>query len=158
MTIKPKRRREHLAFRVIKGGLCPADTATTSRMREKAYNEGDLVFAEITKPRNPKFMGLAHRIGELCSKNIEAFSGMDAHKVLKRIQWEANIGCEEMFVNVPLVGMVAVRIPQSLSYESMDQGEFHEVTRDFCRHIASTYWHGLSEEKIASMAESMVGE
>ena len=43
MTIKPKRRRERLAFRVIKGGLCPADTATTSRMKEKAYNEGDLV-------------------------------------------------------------------------------------------------------------------
>lgn len=158
MTPNPKRRRERLALRVVKGCLIPADTATQSRMREKGYKIGDLVFAEITKPRNPGFHRLVHRIGTLCAQNIESFSGMDAHKVLKRLQWEANIGCEEIGVQVPGVGLAMMRWPLSLGYESMEEGEFHEVSRQFCRHIAATYWKTLTEDQIAEMAESMVQE
>lgn len=158
MIAKPKRRRERLALRVVKGFLIPADTATQSRMREKGYKIGDLVFAEITKPRNPGFHRLVHRIGTLCAQNIESFSGMDAHKVLKRLQWEANIGCEEIGVQVPGVGLAMMRWPLSLGYESMEEGEFHEVSRQFCRHIAATYWKTLTEDQIAEMAESMVQE
>lgn len=127
-------------------------------MREKGYKVGDLVFAEMVKPRSPGFHRLAHRIGQLCSRNIEAFSGMDPHKVLKRLQWEGNIGCEEIGVQVPGVGLAMMRWPLSLSFESMEQGEFHEVTRAFCRHIAATYWKGMNEDQIAEMAESMVDE
>lgn len=154
----PKRRRERLALRVVKGSLIPADASTQSRMRERGYKVGDLVFAEITKPRNPKFHRLVHRIGSLCAQNIESFSGMDAHKVLKRIQWEANIGCEEIGVQVPGVGLAMMRWPLSLGYESMEEGEFHEVSRQFCRHIAKQYWKTLTEDQIAEMAESMVDE
>ena len=127
-------------------------------MRENGYKVGDLVFAELTKPRNLGFHRLAHRIGTLCAQNIEAFSGMDAHRVLKRLQWEANIGCEEQGVMVPGVGLAMMRWPLSLGYESMDQADFHEVTRQFCRHIAEKYWPGLDEDQIAEMAESMVEE
>jgi hypothetical protein len=154
----PKRRRERLALRVAKGCLTPADSATQSRMREKGYKVGDLVFAELTKPRSPGFHRLVHRIGSLCAQNIDSFSGMDAHKVLKRLQWEANIGCEEIGVQVPGVGLAMMRWPLSLGYESMEQGEFQEVARQFCRHIAATYWKGMTEDEIAEMAESMVQE
>ena len=158
MSTPAKRRRERLALRVVKGSLIPADAYTQSRMRERGYKVGDLVFAEIIKPRNPKFHRLAHRIGSLCAQNIDSFSGMDAHKVLKRLQWEANIGCEEIGVQVPGVGLAMMRWPQSLGFESMEEGEFHEVTRQFCRHIASAYWKTLSPEQIEEMAESMVEE
>ena len=158
MSAPTKRRRERLALRVVKGSLVPADATTQSRMRERGYKVGDLVFAEITKPRNPKFHRLAHRIGALCAQNIDSFTGMAAHKVLKRLQWEANIGCEEIGVQVPGVGLAMMRWPLSLGFESMEEGEFHEVTRQFCRHIAATYWKTLNEDQIAEMVESMVDE
>ena len=158
MSTPVKRRRERLALRVVKGSLIPADASTQGRMRERGYKVGDLVFAEITKPRNPKFHRLAHRIGSLCAQNIDSFSGMDAHKVLKRLQWEANIGCEEIGVQVPGVGLAMMRWPQSLGFESMEEGEFHEVTRQFCRHIAHQYWPSMSAEKVQEMVDSMVDE
>lgn len=158
MKPKHKRRRERLAFRVVKDSLTPADPSVTSRLREKGYKVGDLVFAELVKPRNPGFHRLVHRIGALCSQNIEQFSGMDAHTVLKRLQWEAGIGCEEIGVQVPGAGLAMMRWPMSLGYESMDEGEFREVAQGFCRHIAATYWKTLDADQIAEMAESMVQE
>lgn len=136
----------------------PADPSVSSRLREKGYKVGDLVFAELVKPRNPGFHRLVHRIGTLCSQNIEAFSGMDAHTVLKRLQWEAGIGCEEIGVQVPGVGLAMMRWPLSLGYESMDESEFSEVARGFCRWISKIYWPSLDEDQIAEMAESMVDE
>lgn len=153
---RPGRRAERLMFRVIKGGLVPADTYTTSRLRDRGYKVGDIVSAELRKPRNPGFHRLVHRIGMLVAANIDAFTGMEPHAVLKRLQWEGNIGCDEMGVQVPGVGMAMVRIPRSLSYESMDQSEFYRVARAFCDHIAQQYWPGMDPEEIEYMAESFV--
>lgn len=127
-------------------------------MREKGYKIGDLIFAEITKPRSPGFWGLAHRFGDLCSKNIDALSGLSAHAVLKRLQIEADIGCDNIALNFPGVGPCSYRVPMSLAFESMEQGEFHEIFKGFCRFVAATYWKTLTEDQIAEMAESMVQE
>lgn len=153
-----KRRPERLALRVIKGGFAPADNFTIERLRAKGYRVNDLVFAEMKKPRNPRFYRLAHAFGTMVSENIEAFDGVTAHGALKRIQLEANIGCEEVAYMAPGFGLVEQRIPKSLSFESMDDGEFREVFLGMCRHIASTYWPEMSEQEIAEMAEVMVGE
>jgi len=48
----------------------------------------DVVAAQITKLRNPKFNRLVHRIGQLVVANIEAFAGLDAHTAIKRMQLE----------------------------------------------------------------------
>jgi hypothetical protein len=53
-------------------------------------------------------------------------------------------------------GMVIVRMPKSLSFESMDQGEYYEVVRKICNHIAEVYWHELDPEQIEHMADSFV--
>lgn len=148
---------EKFALRVIKGGFAPADEHTRAKLRERKYQIDDVVFADIRKARNPKFMRLAHALGKLVADNIDSFNGMDAHRVLKRLQLEANIGCDE--VAYRLAGMdVVQRIPQSLSFESMDQDEFHDVMRGICRHLAEHYWEGMTEEQIAEMAERMVDE
>ena len=154
----PKKRPQRFPLRVIKGGFAPADNGTADKLRSRGVRVGDLVFAEIKKPRNPGFWRLSHRLGTLAVENIEAFHGMDSHKVLKRLQLEANIGCEEVAYHIPGYGMVTQRIPLRLSYESMDEGEFREVYRGMCRHLAQTYWPGLDEDEIASMAEVMAGE
>lgn len=151
-----KRRPERIALKVIQGGFQPADGISASRLRAKGYHINDVVFAEIKKPRNPKFHRLAHRIGTLCAENIDAFNGMNAHAVLKRLQWEANVGCEEVGVQVPGVGMAVMRWPLSLSFESLEEGSFREVVTGLCRHISNKYWPDLEPEQIEEMAESMV--
>jgi len=156
--MKPKRRPEKFALRVTKGALVPADGFTAARLKERKYKINDVVFAELKKPRNPKFHRLAHQLGALVSQNIESFSGTAAHNVLKRLQLETNIGCDEVAYLSDGYGFITQRIPLSLSFESMDEGEFHEVLKGMCRHIADKYWPTLDSEEIASMAELMVDE
>lgn len=153
---KPKSKPERFPLRIVKGAFLPADQTTLKRLRDKKFSTGDIVFVEFRKPRNPKFHRLAHALGRLICENIAAFEDLDPHKVLKRLQIEARVGCEEMAIYVPGVGMCLHLTPKSLSFESMDEGEFHEVMQGFCRHISKVYWPSLSAEQIESMAACMV--
>lgn len=155
--MKPaKSKPERFALRVTKGAFVPADNTTVGRLRARNYQTGDLIFAEFKKPRNPGFHRLAHQLGTLCAENLDAFDGWESHAVLKRLQIEANVGCDEVALLMPGVGPCMYRVPKSLSYESMDDGEFHEVMRGLCRHIASTYWKGVDPQAIENMAGCMV--
>ena len=158
MTRPAPRRPERFAMRVRKGGFDVADTLTASRLRERNYQLGDLVFMEIRKPRNPRFHNLAHQLGALCADNLEAFEGLDAHAVLKRLQIESGVGCDEYAIRAPGLGMLMHRVPRSLSFESMDEGEFREVMRGLCRYIAATYWPSCTPEQVEQMAGCMIQE
>lgn len=150
--------KERIYLRVIKGGLVPADDYAASRLREKAYKVGDVLAAQITKLRNPRFNRLVHRIGQLVVANIEAFDGLDAHTAIKRLQIEGRIACDEIGILVPEYGMVVQVIPRSLSFDTMDEAEYREVARSICRLIAQRYWQTLAPEQIEQMAESFVQE
>ena len=152
---KPARKPERFALRVRKGGFDVADASTLMRLRAKRYNIGDLIFAEIKRPRNPLFHRLVHRFGTLVATNIEAFNDVDPHSVLKRLQIEGNIGCDEVGLNFPGVGPCTYRIPRSLSFESMDEGEFSELFLSFARHISRQYWPSVTPQAIIEMARSM---
>ncbi|MFC4729492.1 hypothetical protein [Coralloluteibacterium thermophilus] len=156
MSSAAKRRPERFALRVVKGGFKVADTFTRGRLRDRGLRSGDLVFAELRKPRNHGFHRLAHQLGALVAENIAAFEGMDPHAVLKRLQIEANVGCDEVALQFPGVGPCVYRVPRSLSFESMEQGEFQEVVAGLCRYIAKTYWPSLSPEAIERMAGCFV--
>ena len=151
-----KRKPEKLMLRVAKGALVPADGYTASRLRERGYHTGDVVGAIISKLRNPKFNRLIHRIGQLCVANIDDFGAMDAHQCLKRLQLESGVACDETAIRVPGLGMVLHRTPQSLSFESLDEGDFHDAARGLCRWIAAEYWPTLTPEAIEEMAASFV--
>lgn len=183
----PRQRPERFALRVVKGGFQPADASTVSRLRARKMNVGELVFAELKRPRNPGFHRLAHALGTLFVQNIEALDALDSHTVLKRLQLESGIGCDEVMVPahtvwprvVEWVGqnigepfavvlragldaigakatLIPVRVPRSLSFESMDQGEFNAVVAGICHHVSQTYWPTLTAEQIKSMADAMV--
>ena len=149
---------ERLAMRVIKGALEPANRVSAESLRARHYSIGDIVFVEIRKPRNPGFHRLAHVFGGMVSDNIEGFEGMGHHQVLKRLQIEANIACDEIAVIFPGVGPCVYRIPQSLSFESMDEVRFREVFKGLCQHVAERYWPTLTGEQIEEMAETMVDQ
>lgn len=154
MSKKP----EKLPLRVIKGGLVPADGYVSQRLRERGYKVGDTLMAILTKPRNPKFNRLAHRIGTLCVKHLPGFGSLTAHSSLKRIQWEANIACEEIGVMMPNIGIVPLRLPESLAFDQMDESVFHEVVKGICRHISFKYWPDLTPAQVEEMADTMVDE
>ena len=155
---KPKRKPEKLMLRVVKGGLQPADNYTVERLRARGFKVGDLVASVLTKPRNPKFHRLVHAFGKVITENLEPFTGMDAHSVLKRLQVEGNIGCDEIGIVFPGVGPCTYRIPQSLSFESMDEGRFKEVFSQFCQYVIREYWPGMTEEQIEQMATLISNE
>jgi hypothetical protein len=188
-ALKPKRRPERNALRVVKGGYAPADATTATRLRQRGHRVGDLVFAEFKKPRNPGFHRLAHVFGQLVADNIDDFTGMDSHEVLKRIQVESGFGCDELRVDIgavwPVVvdwvrvnlgapfatvlssslealgagtAKVPVRLPRSLSFESMDDGEFRTVFRGFAEYIARRYWPSMTPDQIEQLALAAPGE
>lgn len=147
--------RTRIALRFQKGGLVPADQYSVDLIRQRGYRVGDMVFADLAKPRNPKFFRLAHAFGKLCAENIEDFQELDAHTVLKRIQIEGNIACDSMRINHPIYGPIDYRQPKSLAFESMDEGVFTDVFKRMCEYIARTYWPDCTAEQIAAMAETM---
>lgn len=143
-------------MRVSKGCLTPASRSDAETLRAKRYGIGDVVFCELTKPRNPGFHRLAHAFGTMVIENIEAFEHLSAHDALKRIQIEGDIGCDALMLSMPGIGPVSYRMPRSLSFESMDESEFREVFTGMCRYVADRYWLDLDAEQVASMAEVMV--
>lgn len=153
-TAKP----EKLMLRVVKGGFVPADVYTSKRLSERKYGIGEIVAGQISKPRNPKFWRLAHGLGALVAENIDSFEGMDAHKVLKRLQREALIECDEFAFMVPGCGMITQYIPRSLSFESMSAEVFDEVYAGMCRWIVQTYWPNETTERLTEMALLMENE
>lgn len=158
VNAKRRRKPETVLLRVIKGGLEPADGYTRRRLRERGYRIGDMLLAILRKPRNPGFNRLAHRLGQLVADNIDDFEGLDAHQVLKCLQIEANVECDEIPVYLEIFDQrirVIYRIPRSLSFESMDEGEFKAVVRRISNHIAATYWPSLTAQQIEQMAEAM---
>lgn len=157
-TKRPRKEKEKFLLRVVKGAFVPADSYTQDRLRSKKYNNGDVVSAVITKPRNVGFHRLAHALGRLVTENVESFRGMNTHAAIKRLQIEANAECESVFINFPGVGPCEYRVPRSISFSDMDQGEFEEFYRVVCRHVAETYWPDLTPEKVAEMAGVMVDE
>ena len=151
MSAKPR-----YALRVIESGhYAPADASTAGQLRGK-HKVGDLVFAEFKKPRNPGFHRLAHQLGGMLAENLDAFEGVEAHAVLKRLQWEANVGCEEFGAQAPGLGAVSIRVPRSMSFESMDEVEFKQVITALCRHVAKTYWPTCTAEEVERMASCWV--
>lgn len=152
------RKANRIYLRVVKGSLVPADNYAKSQLRDRGYKVGDLLAAELKKPRNPKFNRLVHRIGQLVVANIGAFSGLDAHRAIKRLQIEGRVACEEIGIMVANYGMVIQLIPRSLSFDSMDEGEYHEAAKGICRTISERYWPEMEPDQIEQMAELMVGD
>jgi len=161
-SVKSTKRRnssDRVMLRVVKGGFQPADRFSADKLREKGFIRVDqIVSADIKGVRNPKFWRLAHGLGQLLVENVESFEGCNAHTALKRIQREAMIACSEMAFLIPGVGMVTQFIPDSLSFDQMDDGKFHEVYGAMCKWVVKTYFPGCTESQIEQMAEVMVNE
>lgn len=149
-------KRAKIMLEFVKGGIVPADGISVGMIRERGYRVGDIVAADLVKPRNPSNHRKAHRLGQLLVENLDAFAHLDCHTALKRIQVEGDIGCDYMALLMPGVGPVNYRVPRSLSYASLDEAEFLRIYDAMCAYIARTYWSEMEPDQIAEMAELMV--
>lgn len=145
-----------LRMRVAKGCLVPADEAARLALRSRKLRLGDIVHADISKPRNPAFHRLVHQIGAMVVANVEAFNGLDAHEALKKLQLDSNTQCEDSILTVPDVGPCLIRTPRSLAFSSMDEITFRDFAHRICNHIAHEYWPGMTAEQVEQMAEMYV--
>lgn len=53
---------------------------------------------------------------------------------------------------------ISLVMPRSLSYDSLDQEEFHGVVKGICKYMALRYWPGMDPEEIERLAEAMQGD
>lgn len=130
--------------------LIPADRQTEAELR--TWDRGNVRAGELRCPRNPRFHRLAHAIGQLASGNLDDFAGMDGHQVLKRLQLESGVGCDEMAIRAGSQ-MFMHRIPKSLSFSSMGQDEFKRVMTGLCQWLVDHYWPDTDVEEVMQMAE-----
>ena len=150
MSKKPR-----YAATVRPGGFDIPNALVREALREKGFRTGEAVSLEIYKARNPKFNSLAHVFGTMLAEHLDAFAGMDPHPVLKRLQIEGNIACDEIALIFPGLGPTSYRVPRSLSFDQMDEAEFSGVYKAFCRYVAKTYWRNLTPEQVEQMAGLM---
>ena len=135
------------------GALVPAGPADRSSMRELGLRRNVRVRAVLSRPRNARFNRLVHGMGRLLAENIDRFQGKRAHEAIKALQVEAGVCCTLVDFELPGVGTLAFKEPQSLSFDSMSEEIFQDFWRRLCVWLIEKDWPDLSEEKITQMAE-----
>lgn len=146
---------EKVLLRIKKGVLYPANKSSEESLCSN-YKDKDVLYAKLTKPRNPKFHALAHALGDILRKNIPSLSHLaGAHDVLKQLQFEGEIACRRRPILVRGEWIICLEA-RSLSFASMDQVKFYKVFRAMCNYVSETYWPSLSAEQIEKQAELMV--
>lgn len=139
------------------GSFRAADYASSVALRSRGFTVGDEVSAELKKPRNAHAWRRAHALGTALIENTDDFESYeDSHAVLKRLQLETGVGCDTILFKVPGVGLIEQRIPLTLAFETMDDGEFNAIYARFARHVIDTYWQGFTPDQVEQTA-SLVG-
>lgn len=151
MASRKKNSRSIMLRVTPEGRFEPADEISRDVCRKRKYRRGDVVSAEIRKPRDYGQWKRAHKLGQLLAENLDDFTGWDCHRVLKRLQIETGIGCEEYPIKSDY-GMLMHRVPRSLNFSDMDEGEFQELYAGFCQHVIDRYWPELTQDEIEEMA------
>ena len=170
MTAKPRKKKSpkplyFVVERLVRsstgeevGALVPKYWCDRTAMRDRKYTIGTELRGEIKAARNPAFHRLVHAIGGLCVAQIEAFAGMDQHAAIKRLQRESGAMCEFMDLDLGPLGVVPVKVPRSIAFDEMDEGEFRELVKAIYEHIVKVYWQTLTPEQVERMVEMYEGQ
>lgn len=152
-----------------------------AELKERGYHTGDELWAALYKSRNTKFHRLAHAIGNMMREHVPGFEHLTAHAALKRLQIEADAFCEtEVIDATPAVSMmlglvtavagqsvadeIAAALParvvierkvaRSMSYDSMDQGEFEQCFAGMFDYMAAHYFVDMTADEVAILLEA----
>lgn len=147
---RAKTRREPLYLRVTpQGTFEPASQLYRQKLRAKKYRVGDLVRADLTKPRYAKHHRLVFATLRKVVDNIDA--DMTEHQLLNILK--IKMGRVETFIDSSN-GKVYY-IPESIAFDAMEQGDFSEFHKEMCRVITRDFLPGMSEAQVAELANMM---
>lgn len=135
--------------------LVPVSDLDRHLLKQRRVAIGKEYRVGVEQARNSKFHRLVHALGRLVSENVDAFAGLNCHAVIKRLQREAGVFCEEQEIEIPNLGKLVVKVAQSIAFDCMDEADFKELYTAICRHVAATYWPGLDEQAVEAMAGLM---
>lgn len=128
------------------GALVPLTQWDQREMKERKYHVGTEVRADLKKPRNGKFHRLAHVIGALLVDHVPGFESLTSHDALKRVQRESGVCCEEMELDLGTLGLVTVKVPRSIAYDEMENGEFEQFFKGVTGYIDEHYAPDLTRD------------
>lgn len=136
-----------------------ADSAMDAcALKERGYRRGDLVTAELFKDRNPKFYRLAHAMAKFVRDNTDDFADSTVHDTLKKLQLRADVECEEreIVMNLGSFGehKALAKVPRSLNFMDMDDGDFRpvfEAIRDYVARVYYPDWTDLTIEEMEAI-------
>lgn len=164
------------------GCLVPESWADNRLLRERKYRKNDQIRATLNHPRNGKFHRLVHQLGTVVCQNLDGFEHLDSHASIKKLQADSGVFCEPREINatpvvaailasakqllgdgaarmlsavLPEIQSVTILVPQSISYDCMDESDFRQFWDGICKHLISNYWPTLSNDQITEMAELM---
>lgn len=130
----------------------PADIAARNAMRAKKIRVGKVYAVTVKEIRNPGFHRKAHALMTAVIDNVEEFSTYvrrrDEHKVLKRMQLQARLACDEIMID----GGFICFIPMSINFDDMEEAEFEALYNGLIEYIARKYWPGMTREAIEEIA------
>jgi hypothetical protein len=130
-----------------------ASDADRSLLSERGFKLNAKVRADLKQPRNSRFNGLVHGLGRVLAQNIERFAGKASHDAIKALQLESGVCCEVEEYDLPGLGRLTRRTPQSLAYDAMGEDAFQAFWRGCCAYLVATDWPSLTEERLTEMAE-----
>ena len=144
------RKREPVCLRVTAAGtLEPASSYYSGILRSRRLRVGDLVYADLTKPRNPRHHRLVFALLQRVLEN------QDGLMTIEQLLQVVKIKLGRVDTLVDAASGKVYYVPQSIAFASMDQGEFSVFWTDLCRVVARDYFPGMSPDQVAELAEMM---
>jgi hypothetical protein len=148
---KPAKQRKPIYFKVEKlvrastgeevGALVPLTEWDAQAMRARKYRKNTEVRALLTKPRNGWMLRITHALGGLVIANVEGFEhfGEDNHGAFKELQKRSGLCCDEMRLDLGTLGIVPVKVAQSISYDEMEDEDFNKLALGVCEYIRNEF-------------------
>lgn len=147
------RKKEPVCLRVTAAGtLEPASAYYSAELRARRLRVGDLVHADLTKPRNPRHHRLVFALLQKVLENMDGLQTIEQLLTIIKIK----LGRVDTLVDAS--SGKAYYVPQSIAFASMDQTEFSVLWRDLCRLVARDYFPGMDPDQVAELAEMMSDE
>lgn len=141
------------------GCLVPVGHADRAILRQKKLKIGARIRTTVSRERDYGQHKYVHRIGQFVEANIEGFDGLDAHQVVKKLQAEGGILCDQERLKLEgFDGYLIRNVPRSLAFDEMDEGDFQQFVRQLCAHISAKYLPTLTPDQVAEAVELMPDE
>lgn len=146
---RARRRKEPIFLRVVKGALVPASGRDEQALRARKYSIGDVLSADLAKPRNPKHHKLVMSLLQLVLDSQEGLQTIDQLLTIVKIK----MGRATAYVDA--ASSKTYWVVESISFASMDQGAFEIFWEDLKNLVTKDYLPGMTNDQLEAAIDRM---